>query len=741
VNEEPLESLHELEIGLSDLKVKLEELLLLEELRQGKTFKQRNAKGTSALFLKEKRLSQTGFERLSVLIDGKKLNKEKKIESEAMKGFVKAFNSASRLAQERGHGIGFVVIREKESAGKKFFDSFKKKETGIPGPVTGGSSVSNKMFSLFVVNKNKDEPREKKPKTPSAFSKAIESINKNVSSITKMFSGAGLDTSVKLQEVFKVPVFATGSGLAEKSTKEDFGKTDSGKNVQSIVNLKETLFAEGQDSGLENKEEGLTTLIPGYAYGKLIVQEHGKKVYYVIEPDLSEEEANKITLIKQELIEVITIEELSREKMFEKVENIITKRGYTFSKQGRHKLMYYLSRDLLGLEKVEPLMHDPLIEDIECDGVNVPIYVVHQKEGHLPTNIIFTEMEVLEDYIIKLAQLSKTYVSYASPLVDSILPDGSRINAVLTKSVSTKGPSFTIRLFPENPLPPTKMIENGTISARMMAYLWTVIEYKKSILITGPTASGKTTVLNAIAMCLPYGDRVVSIEDTRELNIKHENWLPQVARQGFGPPNADGKKFGEVTMMTLIRESFRQRPDYLVVGEVRGKETFVLFQGMASGHCSLATLHARSVADVVSRLTTPPINLYPGLLESVDIIINLGFAGETEIKRKLRAVAEVKRYNSKELRLEYNDLMKSGLEEMIPNNSKRPGVAEYFPLVSRSYLLKEISQEYSISLQELQKRLDSRTAFLERITKEGVTDYEDFVDKMEEFKNAERKSK
>ncbi len=744
------EKLNELELQISMLESKLEELVFFEELLAGKRLKPKDVKEKAITLSKEGALRKPVLEHLLSLVESKNLNKEKKIVKESIKEFIKVFNSYSRLAQERGEGIGFIVLGKEEGMRAKILSALKSKgET--PKPVQGGSSLKEKFLSLFVVSKKRkaeiaeeSETEKKSPsKASSAFSNALGSVQKAIDSVKRTFSGASTGTSIRMQEAFKVPVFATGSGLAEKATKENFEKIEPAheKHAGTIIALKETLFAEGKKSDIANKEKGLITLIPGYAYGKIVKQERGKKLYYVIEPDLSNEEREKITKIKNELIEVITIEELSREKMFEKVENIIARRGYTFSKQGRHKLMYYLSRDLLGLERIEPLMHDPLIEDIECDGVDVPVYVVHQKEGHLPTNIMFKSLENLEDYIIKLAQLSKTYVSYASPLVDSVLPDGSRVNAVLTKSVSTKGPSFTIRLFPEKPLPPTVLIKNETISARMMAYLWTVIEYKKSILITGPTASGKTTLLNAIAMCLPYGDRVVSIEDTRELNIKHENWLPQVARQGFGPPDSSGKRFGEVNMMTLIRESFRQRPDYLIVGEVRGKETFVLFQGMASGHCSIATLHARSVEDVVARLTTPPINLYPGLLESVDVIINLGFAGEQEIKRRLRAVAEVKRYNTKEQRLEYNDLLETNLEEIKGKDGRAESIAEFFPITGRSYLLKEISKEYDIPPLELQKKIERRTAFLKGLVKEGVFGYEEFAKRLEAYKNAERKAR
>lgn len=723
------------QIQVSALKNKLEELLFFENLLESKDFAKKPEKRKIKELLERKKLDKGMAQRLESMVEEKKLNKEKKIKKESIKEFIKAFNSYSKLAKQRGHGIGFIIMGKKPTIKDKILNAF----TGsgeTPKPVKGGTGSSNKILSLFLETGKKEPGKTKKtPGFLSGLFKVKKSLLKNMKSI----KGKSAPKTSKIKEVFKVPVFATGSGLTEKSSSEEFKKTKTSEEGGTIVDLKEQLFAEGK-KGAKIPKGNLITLIPGYAFGKIIKKKDGTKVYYVIEPDLSKEEKKKIEKIKEELIKVITIEELSREKMFKRVEKIINKKGYTFTKQGRHKLMYYLSRDLLGLERIEPLMHDPLIEDVECDGVNIPIYIVHQKEGHIPTNIIFKKNDELEDYIIKLAQLSKTYVSYASPLVDSILPDGSRVNAILTKSVSTKGPSFTIRLFPDQPLPPTTLIKNGTVTPRIMAYLWTVLEYKKSILITGPTASGKTTLLNAIAMCLPFGDRVVSIEDTRELNIKHEHWLPQVSRSGFGPPDASGTRFGEVSMMALIRESFRQRPDYLIVGEVRGKETFILFQGMASGHCSLATFHARSVEDVASRLTTPPINLYPGLLESVDIIINLGFAGEQKVKRRIRTIAEIKQYNKKEGRLDYNDLMESNLEEISEQGEKSRDVTEFFPLTSRSYLLKEISKEYNVPLKELQTKIEKRIALLKQLVKEGVLEYTQFNKRLEVFKDAERQS-
>ncbi len=731
---EHLEKLAEVELEISDLKEKLEELLLLERLRKGDLSRKDYAKEVKASYA-EGSISRGAYEHLMLVAKKRGFGNKKVIDREAAKAFVEAYNILSRAKKALGLEGEYLELEEKGSP----IESLKKaiiKAEEKPKPVRGGKTWKAVLKSVFIKSgKAAPERKEKAPAKITGIGKIIENINK----IKSMFSPSA-PAGEELEERFYVPVFATDAGLAEKQTKRELAEKKMFERIkkENIVALKERLFAEGEKAEPLIKASGLITLIPGYAYAKIVKEKTGKKVYYVIEPDLTGDELKKIELIKAELIEVLTIEELTKEKMFAKVEEIIRKRGYTFTRQGRHKLMYYLSRDLLGLERLEPLMHDNMIEDIECDGVGVPVYVIHKKEGHMPTNIIFPTTESLEDFIIKMAQLAKTYVSYASPLLDAVLPDGSRVNAVLTSSVSTRGPSFTIRLFPEKPLSPAVLIANETTDARIMAYLWTVLEFKKSILITGPTASGKTTLLNAIAMFIPQSQRIVSIEDTRELNLKHENWLPQVARPGFGPPDSSGKRFGEVDLMTLIKESFRQRPDYLIVGEVRGKETFILFQGMASGHCCLATMHARSVTDVVSRLITPPINLYPSLLESVDIIINLGFSGEEGTKRRIRCVAEIQRYNMKEQRLEYVDILAKSSIAAEAGGVRLEDLHGMFPLTGRSILLRKISEENDLPLAELEKRIGKRAQFLQKLAEEKVFDHKEFTDRIEAYRNAEK---
>ncbi|MCX6711501.1 MAG: type II/IV secretion system ATPase subunit, partial [Candidatus Woesearchaeota archaeon] len=196
--------------------------------------------------------------------------------------------------------------------------------------------------------------------------------------------------------------------------------------------------------------------------------------------------------------------------------------------------MYYIYRDFVGLNEIEPLLRDYFIEDIECNGVNTPIYIVHRKYKNLKTNIIYNDIKVLTDFVEKLAQKSGQYISYANPLLDAALPDGSRVNATYTQDISSRGPTFTIRKFTKEPWSPIKLMEFRTVSPELLAYIWLLIEHECNIMVIGGTGSGKTTLLNTLAFFIPPSSRVVSIEDTRELNILHENWLPSVTRSGIG---------------------------------------------------------------------------------------------------------------------------------------------------------------------------------------------------------------
>src|SRR3989338_9156884 len=367
-------------------------------------------------------------------------------------------------------------------------------------------------------------------------------------------------------------------------------------------------------------------------------------MYDVEEPLLNKDEEHQLGILKEAMIGVINLNgvvENNQQSLLNYIEKtlhvLIQELNLKVPEESYNKIFYFLYRDFIGFNKVEPLLRDYFIEDIECNGIGVPIYIVHRLYRNIKTNIIFYDVEELADFVEKIAQRCGKHISYANPILDGSLPDGSRVNATYTKDISSRGPTFTIRKFTKIPFTPIKLIELNTLSPETLAYLWILIQYKMNILITGGTGSGKTTLLNAIAFFIPPEARVVSIEDTRELNLPRENWLPSVVRSATGAGSV-----GEIDLFTLLKSSFRQNPDYVIVGEVRGKEAYVLFQGMASGHSSISTIHAESVDTVIKRLETPPINLSPTLLNVLDCVCIMTHAiVKKQDTRKLREIVEI----------------------------------------------------------------------------------------------------
>ncbi|UCD20968.1 MAG: type II/IV secretion system ATPase subunit [archaeon] len=439
--------------------------------------------------------------------------------------------------------------------------------------------------------------------------------------------------------------------------------------------------------------------------------EIGELVYEIEEPILKDNEKKLLEELKTGMIEMINLStvETSQEGVLNYIDKtakvILSEMGIGLSKEVYSKIFYYLYRDFVGLNQIEPLMKDMFIEDIECNGVSSNIYIVHRLYRNLRTNIVFKDIDVLASFVEKLAQRSGKYVSYATPLLDSSLPDGSRVNATYTKDISSKGPTFTIRKFTKVPLTPTQLLKLKTLSPEMLAYFWLLIQYKSNLLITGGTGSGKTTLLNALAFFIPPEARVVSIEDTRELNLLHENWLPSVARTGISGS-------GEVDLFTLLKESFRQNPDYVIVGEVRGKEAYVLFQGMASGHPSLSTIHADSVESVIKRLETQPINLSPTLVNTLDA---LGVMAHAKVKghdtRKLREIFEV------------IDVPSEGkAETSIPFSWDAS--SDSFNVGEKSKVFEKISKRYGLSFEQLEEELSQRTRLLSVLLGKKVFDFE-----------------
>jgi len=463
-------------------------------------------------------------------------------------------------------------------------------------------------------------------------------------------------------------------------------------------------------------------LLEPFVFAHIKWNEKKKSLFYeVIEPKLSDKEKKTLEKIEKILTETIDVkmsdlknkdEAISYiEKKFRKV---LEENDIKLSPEEYLKIMYYIYRDFIGLNEIEPLMHDPYIEDIGCSGIGTPIYVVHRRFGSMETNIVYNDFDYLNNFVIKLSERCGRYISYATPLLDGTLPDGSRVQASMAKDVTTKGPTFSIRKFRRNPFSPIDIINLKTASTDLMAYMWFLIEHDSSMLICGGVATGKTTFLNSLSMFIPPEDKVISIEDTREINIPHENWIPAVTRTGFGMPEG-GKRYGEINLFDLLKESFRMKPDYVIVGEVRGKEAYVMFQGIASGHPSLGTIHAGSVEDVIKRLSTPPIELSPSLIEALDIIVIMTKAREKgESAKRVKGVYEIQNVD-----VETKKARTIKTFEWIPSTDT------FKNNLAQSQILRKISFETGIPYNKILEELKDREMVLKWMIKYSVTHFED----------------
>ena len=277
-----------------------------------------------------------------------------------------------------------------------------------------------------------------------------------------------------------------------------------------------------------------------------------------------------------------------------------------FDAESWEKIFYYVVRDLAGYGDLNVLMLDPNIEDISCNGLNRPIYIWHRKYESIPTNIEFVDEIAYNNFVLKLAHMAGKHISSANPILDAMLPEKHRLAATFMREVSTFGSTFCIRKFRSDPFSIVDLIKLGTLDERIAAYLWVLLENKMNIMIIGGTGAGKTSMLNALTTLIMPNDKIITVEEIAELNPPRQNWVQLVSRRAFRFGSSDTTS---ISLFDLVKVSLRYRPDYIVVGEIRGEEAYVLFQAVATGHGGLCTMHADSLDHAVKRLTSPPMNV------------------------------------------------------------------------------------------------------------------------------------
>ncbi|AHF99051.1 secretion system protein E [Halostagnicola larsenii XH-48] len=380
----------------------------------------------------------------------------------------------------------------------------------------------------------------------------------------------------------------------------------------------------------------------------------------------------------------------------------------TISEYQVEKLRYRLCRDFVGYERIDGIKHDRNVEDISVDGYDTPVFVYHSKYEQLITNVEHGRTD-LDDFVVKLAQRSGNGISKRRPQVDATLPDGSRAQLTLGTEVSDRGTNYTIRQFTDVPYTPVDLVNWHTYSIAEMAFLWLAVENDRNLLLAGGTASGKTTSLNAISLFIPSSAKVVSIEDTREVTLPQRNWIASTTR-----PSLTADSTGAVDEFDLLEATLRQRPDYIVMGEVRGEEGRTLFQVMSTGHTTCTTFHADSVGEVLTRFTTAPIDVSKTVFSALDLVAvqtQTTVGGETV--RRNTGITEINQYDA-----EYDEI---NVQDVYQWRAK----TDDFRRIGDSSTLEEIRFDRGWSRETLERELFERQVVLAYLIQNGLDAYAD----------------
>ncbi len=476
-------------------------------------------------------------------------------------------------------------------------------------------------------------------------------------------------------------------------------------------------------------------LVPGTVFSRVYF-DRGATIfrYEVIEPEMREKVEKLYIKYKNEFFMAITNPDDFQADAVSKKDAIpqfirALRMTNSFTSEEMDNLVYFVERDIKGFGKIDALMKDSNVEDISCDAPGVPVYVFHRSFGYIPSNIIFEDATELETFVKKILQDVGRHISIANPIVDATLEDGSRISASLGKYITNKGSSFTVRKFREEPLTPLDLIQRSLCNTRVFAYLWVMTEYGGNIMVVGGTATGKTTLLNAILLFVPGQKKLVSIEDTREINLIHENWVPMVTRTGYGKLNPEtGKRAGEIDMFDLLTVTMRQRPNYVIVGEVRGAEAFTLFQAMSIGRYVYGTFHADDISTFIHRMESRPINIPRNLLLTLDVVIILqNDVDEKGSKRRIKTVSEIADQDETSKDIVINNAF-------VLNEMSDTQVYSGF-----SYTMRKIADKEGTYESDIEKEIELRAQILEKMIEKGISNYKDFYYMVNQFYKDRRK--
>ncbi|WP_048151285.1 type II/IV secretion system ATPase subunit [Palaeococcus ferrophilus] len=462
-----------------------------------------------------------------------------------------------------------------------------------------------------------------------------------------------------------------------------------------------------------------------------------EKRYIVIEPRIeNREEEKKYGIIRDRILELAPTRDIPEDpdeferfldNLFEEavLSLIKSKAGFlgrkapiTITKEEMEKFRYLIKRDIIGIGPLEPIARDPYIEDIHIIGANY-VSLIHKIFEAMPTNITFGDNIALSDYLKNMSERIGRPVSDRNPIVDGALPDGSRINIIYSPDVSIKGPSATIRKFAATPLSVTQLVAWNTFSAEEAAYLWLALEYGMSVFVCGETASGKTTTLNSIIPFIKPTAKIYTAEDTPEVHVPHPTWQRLITRER-------GPEESRVTLFDLLKAALRSRPNYIIVGEIRGAEGAIAFQAMQTGHPVMSTFHAGDIKKMIQRFTGHPINVPVTFIDNLNIAL---FQQAVYVKgkflRRVLTIVEIEGYYE-----ELGGVATRNVFEWDPVSDRH-----IFRGFNNSYILERKIAEVAgyEDPKEIYNELFLRARIIERMIELGITNYWDVYREIKAF--------
>ncbi len=487
---------------------------------------------------------------------------------------------------------------------------------------------------------------------------------------------------------------------------------DKGDSRNYYIPIEPVLFAN-LDSLMDEVEAKISRLVDKYKEPK--TDEERKYILMrciddvcIINPDLNRSDNNGTTDTKGtgKITMLLSKFKHGNDKNNDKVE---------LTPLEHRAIKYLMVRDKVGLGILEPLIRDPNIEDISCSGVG-NIFVEHKIFESLKAPVRFESMKDLDNFVVKLSEKIGKPISFRNPVMDATLPDGSRINIIYGEDISKKGSNFTIRKFSGTPLSIFQLIEFGTFDYIMAAYFWICLHEGMNVFIAGETASGKTTTMNAITTFITPMAKIVSIEDTPELQVPHTNWTREVTRGGF---EAKGGESSGVGMFDLLKAALRQRPNEIIVGEIRGAEGNIVFQAMQTGHPVMSTFHAASAEKLIQRLTGDPINVPRTYVDNLNLAImqNAVRGPDGKILRRVTSVTEMVGYDPTTQSFSFIEVFKW---DPATDTFEFTGNMNSYLLEQKIAVKKGIPQT---KIRKIYKELEKRARMLKKIHESGVTGF------------------